>query len=276
MIIKNRDDNELPGHPSKPQVTDVTKNSVSLSWQPGLAGVTPISSFVIEAFSQSVSNSWQTVADHVKTTQYTVKGLRPNTIYLFMVRAVNTQGLSDPSPMSEPVRTQDISPPAQGVDHRHVQKELGEVIVRLHNPVVLSPTTIQVTWTVDRQSQFIQGYRVLYRQTSGMFSPGPWQTQDVKVPSERSVVLSNLKKGIVYEIKVRPYFNEFQGMDSESRSARTTEEAPSAPPLQVTVLTVGNQNSTSISISWDPPSPEHQNGIIQEYKACYCEKIDWM
>uniref|UniRef100_A0A673XCU9 Roundabout, axon guidance receptor, homolog 2 (Drosophila) n=1 Tax=Salmo trutta TaxID=8032 RepID=A0A673XCU9_SALTR len=266
MVIKNRDDNELPGPPSKPQVTDVTKNSVSLSWQPGLAGATPISSFVIEAFSQSVSNSWQTVADHVKTTQFTVKGLRPNTIYLFMVRALNTQGLSDPSPISEPVRTQDISPPAQGVDHRHVQKELGEVIVRLHNPVVLSPTTIQVTWTVDRQSQFIQGYRVLYRQTSGMFSPGPWQTQDVKIPSERSVVLSNLKKGIVYEIKVRPYFNEFQGMDSESRSARTTEEAPSAPPLQVTVLTVGNQNSTSISISWDPPPPEHQNGIIQEYK----------
>ncbi|XP_045070627.1 roundabout homolog 2-like isoform X9 [Coregonus clupeaformis] len=266
MVIKNRDDNELPGPPSKPHVTDVTKNSVSLSWQPGLAGATPISSFVIEAFSQSVSNSWQTVADHVKTTQYTVKGLRPNTIYLFMVRAVNTQGLSDPSPMSEPVRTQDISPPAQGVDHRHVQKELGEVIVRLHNPVVLSPTTIQVTWTVDRQSQFIQGYRVLYRQMSGLFSPGPWQTQDVKIPSERSVVLSNLKKGIIYEIKIRPYFNEFQGMDSESRSARTTEEAPSAPPLQVTVLTVGNQNSTSISISWDPPPPDHQNGIIQEYK----------
>ncbi|KAM8902846.1 roundabout homolog 2 isoform 12-T12 [Spinachia spinachia] len=266
MATKNHDENELPGSPSKPQVTDVTKNSVSLSWQPGPAGASPVSSFVIEAFSQSVSNSWQTVADHVKTTQFTVKGLRPNTIYLFMVRAVNSQGLSDPSPMSDPVRTQDISPPAQGVDHRHVQKELGEVMVRLHAPIVLSPTTIQVTWTVDRQSQFIQGYRVLYRQTSGLPSPGPWQTQDVKVPSERSVILSALKKGIVYEIKVRPYFNEFQGMDGESRTARTTEEAPSAPPQQVTVLTVGNQNSTSISISWDPPSPDHQNGIIQEYK----------
>ncbi|XP_048016910.1 LOW QUALITY PROTEIN: roundabout homolog 2 [Megalobrama amblycephala] len=266
VVVKDRDENELPGPPSKPQVTDVTKNSVSLSWQPGLPGASPISSYVIEAFSQSVSNSWQTVADHVKTTQYTIKGLRPNTIYLFMVRAVNIQGLSDPSPMSEPVRTQDISPPAQGVDHRHVQKELGEVIVRLHNPVVLSPTTIQVTWTVDRQSQFIQGYRVLFRQMSGLSSPGAWQSQDVKVPSERSMVLSALKKGIVYEIKVRPYFNEFQGMDSESRTARTTEEAPSAPPQQVTVLTVGNQNSTSISISWDPPPAEHQNGIIQEYK----------
>ncbi|MGH0129898.1 UNVERIFIED_CONTAM: hypothetical protein FKN15_029240 [Acipenser sinensis] len=42
--------------------------------------------------------------------------------------------------------------------------------------------------------------------------------------------------------------------------------APSAPPQSVTVLTVGNHNSTSISVSWDPPPPDHQNGIIQEYK----------
>ncbi|XP_053903076.1 roundabout homolog 2 isoform X9 [Malaclemys terrapin pileata] len=266
IISKNYDLNDLPGPPSKPQVTDVTKNSVTLSWQPGTPGSLPASAYIIEAFSQSVSNSWQTVANHVKTTLYTLRGLRPNTIYLFMVRAINSQGLSDPSPMSDPVRTQDISPPAQGVDHRQVQKELGDVIVRLHNPVVLTPTTVQVTWTVDRQSQFIQGYRVMYRQTSGLSSPMAWQNLDVKVPTERSAVLVNLKKGVSYEIKVRPYFNEFQGMDSESKSARTTEEAPSAPPQSVTVLTVGNHNSTSISISWDPPPPDHQNGIIQEYK----------
>ncbi|XP_060090407.1 roundabout homolog 2 isoform X12 [Heteronotia binoei] len=265
-VSRNYDLNDLPGPPSKPQVTDVTKNSVTLSWQPGTPGNLPTSAYIIEAFSQSVSNSWQTVANHVKTTPYTVRGLRPNTIYLFMVRAINSQGLSDPSTMSDPVRTQDISPPAQGVDHRQVQKELGDVIVRLHNPVVLTPTTVQVTWTVDRQSQFIQGYRIIYRQTSGLSSPNAWQTLEVKVPTERSAVLMNLKKGVTYEIKVRPYFNEFQGMDSESKSARTTEEAPSAPPQSVTVLTVGNHNSTSISISWDPPPPDHQNGIIQEYK----------
>ncbi|XP_075811626.1 roundabout homolog 2 isoform X15 [Microtus pennsylvanicus] len=265
-ISKNYDVNDLPGPPSKPQVTDVTKNSVTLSWQPGTPGVLPASAYIIEAFSQSVSNSWQTVANHVKTTLYTVRGLRPNTIYLFMVRAINPQGLSDPSPMSDPVRTQDISPPAQGVDHRQVQKELGDVIVRLHTPVVLTPTTIQVTWTVDRQPQFIQGYRVMYRQTSGLQASTAWQNLDAKVPTERSAVLVNLKKGVTYEIKVRPYFNEFQGMDSESKTIRTTEEAPSAPPQSVTVLTVGSHNSTSISVSWDPPPPDHQNGIIQEYK----------
>ncbi|XP_032733934.1 roundabout homolog 2 isoform X12 [Lontra canadensis] len=265
-ISKNYDLSELPGPPSKPQVTDVTKNSVTLSWQPGTPGALPASAYIIEAFSQSVSNSWQTVANHVKTTLYTVRGLRPNTIYLFMVRAINPQGLSDPSPMSDPVRTQDISPPAQGVDHRQVQKELGDVIVRLHTPVVLTPTTVQVTWTVDRQPQFIQGYRVMYRQTSGLQATSAWQNLDAKVPTERSAVLVNLKKGVTYEIKVRPYFNEFQGMDSESKIIRTTEEAPSAPPQSVTVLTVGSHNSTSISVSWDPPPPDHQNGIIQEYK----------
>ncbi|KAM4794658.1 roundabout homolog 2 isoform 3-T3 [Rhinophrynus dorsalis] len=266
IVSKNYDLNDLPGPPSKPQVTDVTKNSVTLSWQPGTPGILPVNSYIIEAFSQSVSNSWQTVANHVKTTLYTVKGLRPNTIYLFMVRAINAEGLSDPSPMSDPVRTQDISPPVQGIDHRQVQKELGDVIVRLHNPVVLTSTTIQVTWTVDRQSQFIQGYRVMFRQTSGLPTPSAWQNLEVKVPAERSTVLTNLKKGITYEIKVRPYFNEFQGMDSEAKSARTTEEAPSAPPQSVTVLTVGNHNSTSISVSWDPPPSDHQNGIIQDYK----------
>uniref|UniRef100_A0A3B4YIC6 Roundabout homolog 2-like n=1 Tax=Seriola lalandi dorsalis TaxID=1841481 RepID=A0A3B4YIC6_SERLL len=256
----------LPGPPSKPEVTNVTKSSISLSWEPGPEAGSPVSSYVIEAFGQSVSNSWQTVADHVKTTEYTVKDLRPNTVYLFIIRAVNAQGLGDPSPMSEPVRTQDISPTAQGVDHRRVQKELGDVVVSMHNPVVLSSTSVQVTWTVENPSQFIQGYRVLYRQTSGLPSPGPWQIQDLKVASERDITLSGLKKGIVYEIKVRPYFNEFQGADSESMTARTMEEAPSAPPQQVTVLTVGSHNSTSISVSWDPPPSDQQNGIIQEYK----------
>lgn len=77
---------------------------------------------------------------------------------------------------------------------------------------------------VENPSQFIQGYRVLFRQTSGLPSPGPWQIQDLKVASERDITLSGLKKGIVYEIKVRPYFNEFQGADSESMTARTMEE----------------------------------------------------
>lgn len=43
----------------------------------------------------------------------------------------------------------DVSPTRQGVDHRQVQKELEEVVVQLQDPVVLTSTTIQVTWTVS-------------------------------------------------------------------------------------------------------------------------------
>eukprot|EP00079_Xenopus_tropicalis_P027964 XP_012822435.1 PREDICTED: roundabout homolog 3 isoform X2 [Xenopus tropicalis] len=252
----------VPGSPSKPLVTDVTKNSVTLTWQPNLqAGNTQVNSYIIEAFSQSAGSTWQTVADNVKVEKHTVVGLNPNTIYLFIIRAVNSYGLSDPSPISEPVRTQDVSPTRQGVDHRQVQRQLGEVVVQLQQPIILTSSTVQVTWTVDRQAQFIQGYRVMYRPKSSV-----WLVQDVKSPSERNTILVDLKKGTEYEIKIRPYFDEFQGMDSDVLLIRTPEEVPSAPPQAVSVVTLGTNNSTNISISWEPPIVEHQNGIIQDYR----------
>uniref|UniRef100_A0A8D2ZYP7 Roundabout, axon guidance receptor, homolog 3 (Drosophila) n=1 Tax=Scophthalmus maximus TaxID=52904 RepID=A0A8D2ZYP7_SCOMX len=254
---------QLPGPPHKPIVTDVSKNSVSLTWQPNAhEGGAAVTSYIIEAFSQSAGSTWQTVADMVKMETHTITGLLPNTIYLFIVRAVNAYGLSDPSPISEPVRTQDVSPTGQGVDHRQVQRELGEVAVQLQEPVTLTTTSVRVSWTVDRQSQFVQGYRLFYRPSSGS-----WLLQDINSPSERGTVLSSLLKGTEYEIKIRPYFDEFQGKDSRTLLVRTPEEVPSAPPRAVTVATVKLSNSSSVSVSWEPPPSEMQNGIIQEYKV---------
>ncbi|KAJ4930340.1 hypothetical protein JOQ06_019344, partial [Pogonophryne albipinna] len=212
--------------------------------------------------SQSAGSTWQTVADMVKMETHTITGLLPNTIYLFIVRAVNAYGLSDPSPISEPVRTQDVSPTGQGVDHRQVQRELGEVAVQLQEPVTLTTSSIRVSWTVDRQSQYVQGYRLFYRP-----SGGSWLLQDINSPSERSTTLTNLLKGTEHEIKIRPYFDEFQGKDSRTLLVRTTEEVPSAPPRSVTVVTVKLSNSSNISVSWEPPPSEMQNGIIQEYRV---------
>ncbi|MGH0142461.1 UNVERIFIED_CONTAM: hypothetical protein FKN15_038857 [Acipenser sinensis] len=246
----------------KPVVMDVTRNSVTLTWQPtNHQGGALVTSYIIEAFSQSAGSTWQTVADFVKLEKHTVTGLSPDTVYLFIVRAVSSYGLSDPSPISEPVRTQDVSPTGQGVDHRQGQRELGEVGGQLQEPVVLTASTVQLTWTVDRQSQYIQGYRLLYRPRGSA-----WLLQDVKAAPERSSVLTDLRKGTEYEVKIRPYFNEFQGMDSDVLLVRTPEEAPSAPPQAVTVVTVKLSNNTSISVSWEPPPLDSQNGIIQEYK----------
>ncbi|XP_042595988.1 roundabout homolog 2-like [Cyprinus carpio] len=143
---------QLPGPPQKPVVTDVTSNSVTLTWQPNPhEGGAAVTSYIIEAFSQSVGSTWQTVADLVRLEKHTVSGLYPNTVYLFIIRAVNSYGLSDPSPISEPVRKQD-GPEGQGTgtDQAHVQMDLGGVKVRLQTPKSLSPTSVQITWTWSR------------------------------------------------------------------------------------------------------------------------------
>uniref|UniRef100_A0A7N6BGC6 Roundabout, axon guidance receptor, homolog 3 (Drosophila) n=1 Tax=Anabas testudineus TaxID=64144 RepID=A0A7N6BGC6_ANATE len=252
---------QLPGPPQKPIVTEVTKNTVTLTWQSNPhEGGAAVTSYIIEAFSQSVGSTWQTVADHVKQERHTVVGLFPNTVYLFIVRAVNSYGLSDPSPISEPVRTQDGSPTEQGVDHRQVQRELGDVSVYLQKPVVLSPSSAKISWTVARHSRYVQGYRIFYR-TIG----SSWLVQDVEETSDHSVILVDLHSNTEYEVKIRPFFNELQGHDSLMVLLRTPEEVLSAPPQAVSVVQL--TNSSSISVSWEPPPHNIQSGIIREYKV---------
>ncbi|XP_068126601.1 roundabout homolog 1 isoform X6 [Hyperolius riggenbachi] len=260
------DPNLIPSAPSKPEVTDVSRNTVTLSWQPNLnSGATP-TSYIIEAFSHASGSSWQTVAENVRTETFAVKGLKPNAIYLFLVRAANAYGLSDPSQISDPVKTQDVPPTTQGVDHKQVQRELGDVVLHLHNPTILSSSSIEVHWTVDQQSQYVQGYKILYRPSPENRGESAWSIFEVRTPAKNSAVIPELKKGVNYEIKARPFFNEFQGTDSEVRFAKTLEEAPSAPPQSVTI-TKSDGNGTSIVISWQPPPEENQNGLVQEYKV---------
>ncbi|XP_078416540.1 roundabout homolog 1 isoform X3 [Cetorhinus maximus] len=261
------DPNLIPGVPTKPEVTNVSKNAVTLIWKPNMnVGATP-TSYIIEAFSHAAGSSWKTVADRVKTETYAIKNLRSNAVYLFLIRAVNAYGLSDPSPISDPVKTQDVPPTGQGVDHRQVQRELGEVVVHLHNPIILSSSSIQIHWTVDQQSQYIQGYRILYRLSLSDSRPdSDWSVFEVRSATDRSAVVPKLRKGMGYDIKVRPFFNEFQGADSDVKYAKTLEEAPSAPPQSVTV-TLNDANGTGILVAWQPPPEDSLNGDLQEYKV---------
>lgn len=214
----------IPGAPSKPEVTDVGRTSVTLSWKPNPSAGAPPTSYLIEAFrldlcsiqrvgcaclllhlwsdvsfyvfvyhffltSYTLGSRWVTLAEHIKTQTFVLKNLKPATVYLFMVRAANAFGLSDPSPISDSVRTQgqrgcfsflspsrfsprtDIISTAgklcvfsrshdvsfvptesastmQGVDHRHIQRELADVVIHLHTPTVLSSSAVRVQWMV--------------------------------------------------------------------------------------------------------------------------------
>lgn len=129
--------------------------------------------------------------------------------------------------------------------------------VQLHEPTLLTASSVKISWNVstgntsepltipraadliscltisqvDRQSQYIQGYRLLYRPVGGS-----WSQQDVKAATERNAVITNLLKGTEYEIKIRPYFNEFQGMDSRPLTLRTPEEGEISAALSFDAL----------------------------------------
>ncbi|XP_034462827.1 roundabout homolog 1-like isoform X3 [Hippoglossus hippoglossus] len=256
----------IPSTPSKPEVTDISRTSVTLLWKtiPG-AGAAP-TSYLIEAFSDTLGSRWVTLAEHVKTQSFVLRNLKPGAVYLFMVRAVNAYGLSDPSPISDAVRTQDSASTMQGVDHRHIQRELGDVVIHMHTPTVLSSSAVRLQWMVEQQSPYTQGYKVLYRASAEHGQPeGQWSFQEVRAPREDGVVISQLKRGSIYEFKVRPFFDEFQGADSEVKVVRTLEEAPGRAPQGVTVTKSGT-DGTSILITWKPPPHPEEAGVIQEYK----------
>lgn len=42
--------------------------------------------------------------------------------------------------------------------------------------------------------------------------------------------------------------------------------APSGPPQAVAVA-LGGEGNSSITVSWEPPLPSQQNGVIQEYQV---------
>lgn len=60
----------------------------------------------------------------------------------------------------------DIPPTSQGVDHRQIQMELGEVLIHLHNPTILSSSSVRVQWTVSIMLSFFI-FRQLQPATDG-------------------------------------------------------------------------------------------------------------
>ncbi|XP_024121650.1 roundabout homolog 1 isoform X3 [Oryzias melastigma] len=258
--------NMMPPAPSKPEVTNVSQTSVTLSWKSSPNNDKLPTSYLIEAFSYTLGNRWVTLAEHVRAETLVLRNLKPGAVYLFMIRAVNAYGLSDPSPISESVRTQDSTATIKGVDHRHIQSELGDVVIHLHMPTILSGSAVRLQWMVEQQSPYIQGFKVLYRLSAEHGQPEvQWSVLEVHGSQEDSVVISHLKKGSIYEFKVRPFFDEFQGADSEVKVVRTLDEVPRRAPQGVTV-TKSDANGTAILVSWKPPPEAGEDGFIQEYK----------
>jgi titin len=91
-----------------PEVMDVTKSTVSLSWgRPKDDGGARISGYYVERREVSTEKWVRHNKTHITTTMYSLTGLIPDAEYLFRVVAQNDIGQSEPGPVSENVICKD-------------------------------------------------------------------------------------------------------------------------------------------------------------------------
>lgn len=103
--IVPKDPYSKPGAPGQPELSDILKESATLSWnEPKDDGNSPITNYIIE-MRASGSLGWNVVnKERVTRTQFTVQGLREGTQYEFRVSAENAVGQGLPSLTSETVK----------------------------------------------------------------------------------------------------------------------------------------------------------------------------
>ena len=106
---------DIPGRPEDLSVSNVTRDSVDLSWkEPQDNGGKPILKYIIE-MSTSASERWLKVSSS-STTHYTVCNLSGKTTYQFRILAENHYGHSSPSYPSNAITTKEDRFLASGYD----------------------------------------------------------------------------------------------------------------------------------------------------------------
>nr|KAG5705527.1 hypothetical protein BaRGS_009180 [Batillaria attramentaria] len=122
----------FPDPPSKPVITGVTDTSVHISWQAERdLGKSPVTGYVLEYFSYELPEGWVRVPDVIQTETYTVHNLKPETSYIFTVRAQNAFGISEPSPPSEAIKIEVSSTPPENIV---IHKEDNTIHIRWSPP----------------------------------------------------------------------------------------------------------------------------------------------
>lgn len=92
----------LPSPPAKPNITDWSRSSITLSWnKPLFDGGAAVTGYKVE-FRASTAEEWTVAVRNTDKTEFTVTGLTAGAEYVFTVRSINKVGMSEPSPETDP------------------------------------------------------------------------------------------------------------------------------------------------------------------------------
>nr|XP_054926797.1 protein sax-3-like isoform X2 [Dermacentor andersoni] len=261
---RSPDPSTFPGSPSQPVAVNTTDTSITLAWKRSeKVGASSLKGYTIEYYSSDLQSGWVLAAHRIFAETYTIKALRPDSRYIFIVRAENAHGLGVPSPASETIRTLGPTPhflPEYNLDE--ARAKLSASVVTLQDIRAMSSTAVKLNWKVQGSKDYVEGFYVWFQDMSGVSQK--YNMVTVLNDGALSYVLNDLRKFTKYEFFLVPFYRSVEGPPSNSRSVQTLEDVPTAPPDSVEVHVL---NSTTATIFWSPPPPQHRNGKLRGYNV---------
>ncbi|XP_044018248.1 roundabout homolog 1-like isoform X1 [Aphidius gifuensis] len=251
----------LPQNPSKPRIVNITSSSVTLTWSPGHEGKSKIIGYNVEYFSSNLNTGWVVAATGITDDTYSVLNLKPDTKYVFLIRAENSHGLSLPGPLSDVAHTtsqNQYSVPQ--IELIRARDRLNSEILHLREVQPLTSTSVKIMWDILGAADLVEGLYIRYREIS---NKPEYQMVTVMNAGATSYILTNLKKYTLYEFFLVPFYKTIEGRPSNVKLATTLEDIPSGTPENVHV---GMINITSAFVRWAPPPKSEQNGPLIGYK----------
>ncbi|MGH0151137.1 UNVERIFIED_CONTAM: hypothetical protein FKN15_040712 [Acipenser sinensis] len=210
---------EVAGAPAAPldvECLDANKDYVIVTWkQPAVDRGSPILGYFVDRCEVGTTHWSQCNDTPFKFARFPVTGLVEGRSYIFRVRAVNKNGISRPSRVSNPIAAMDPADKARMKGHPSAPWT-GQIIVTEEEPAAspAPPYGISVLETVRnsmvlgwKQPKFIggaeiTGYFVDYREViDGVV--GKWHEAHIKPVSERAYRVNDLKENMTYQFQVR-------------------------------------------------------------------------
>lgn len=286
---------EPPSFPKNLHIAELGSRSVMIAWQPphelrvvmektsdgevvGAISNTGVAAQPITNYLLQFKDAQDVWHDHNQQkllpgdkTSTTVGALKPANSYHFRLYAENHLGTSAPS----------------DILHVHTDSEVpgGPPVAVTVEP--LGPKQLLVTWRPpDREVWHgeLLGFTIGYQQlgtgisisvNSSLHQRNPFNYTRVGLPgggnsgaadNPSDFRLVGLEKYTSYAVTVSAFNSKGDGPASEPSVAHTLEDVPSAPPQSILCTALTAQN---VQLNWQPPSHDHQHGIIQGYKLLY-------
>lgn len=228
-----------PSPPSKPQVVNVTETFVEISWRAPLeAGASHVTAYRVEYFSFDIPMGWTVAGEPVTGTRLGIPNLRADSSYLFLIRALNSHGISLPSVMSEPIRTLGNLRPLPDYDLADIKAKFTQQLVELTEVRAISSTAVNLYWNILRHDKYIGGYFIKFRAV-GLGGHGNFSLVNVRRGLAQTHTLLNLRKYTKYEFLLVPFYKDIRGTTSNMMSCQTLEDGKriisyvSADPVSV-------------------------------------------